>query len=234
MSLKDDLDSEVKKIFKEQWTTRKGQVVPEPGDLVLGKNDAIEFERATVLYADLSGSTALVDSREWGFAAEIYKTFLHCAGKIVNDQGGTITSYDGDRIMAVFLGTNQTTAAAKCGLKINHAVVKIINPALKTQYPNSSYVVKQVVGIDTSEIRAARTGVRGDNDIVWVGCAANYAAKLTELNEAVRTWLTEDAYNRLHESSRDGGNPPQNMWKKYTWKAQGDRVIYGSTWTWGV
>lgn len=233
MSLSDDLEKEVKKIFKDTWTKRKGQVVPDPSDLLLG-NDAIEFDRATVLYADLSGSTALVDAKEWWFAAEIYKTFLHCAAKIIRDQGGTITSYDGDRIMAVFIGNNQTTTAARCGLKINYAVQNIVNPALKAQYPNSTYVVRQVVGIDTSEIRAARTGVRGDNDIVWVGRAANYAAKLTELDLSERTWLTEDAYNRLEEGSKMGGNPKRNMWKKYDWTQNDNKTIYGSTWWWSV
>ena len=185
--------------------------------LLLGSNDAIEFERATVLYADLSASTNLVDSKIWWFAAEVYKTFLHCAGRIINEQGGEITSYDGDRIMAIFLGNSQTTTAARCGLKINYAVKNIVNPALKKQYPTEDTVVRQVVGIDTTQIRAARTGVRGDNDIVWVGRAANYAAKLTDLSGSKETWLTEEAYKRLHVSSRDGGDPPQNMWTNYTW-----------------
>ena len=70
--------------------------------------------------------------------------------------------------MGIFIGDYQTSSAAKCGLMINWAVRNIINPALKAQYPSSSYEVKQVVGIDTSELRAARIGVRGGNDLVPV------------------------------------------------------------------
>ena len=234
MAFKDDLESTVKRIFSEQWEVRKGTNVPEPADLALGKNDAIEFDRATVLYADLSGSTALVDAKPWTFAAEIYKAYLHCAAQIIKKEGGSITSYDGDRIMAVFVGESQTSPAARCGLKITYAVREIINPALKKQYSDSTYAVKQVVGIDTSTIRAARTGVRGDNDIVWVGRAANYAAKLTELDRAERTWVTVEAYNHMLDDVKFGGNPKQSMWKKYTWNQQGDHTIYGSTWQWGV
>ena len=40
MSLGDDLDKEVKKILREVWTSRKGQVVPESDDIKLG-NDAV-------------------------------------------------------------------------------------------------------------------------------------------------------------------------------------------------
>lgn len=234
MAFKDDLETTVKQIFREQWQKRKGTEVPDPSDLALGKNDAIEFDRATVLYADLSSSTTLVDTKAWTFAAEIYKTFLHCAGQIIRREGGAITSYDGDRIMAVFVGASQTTPAARAGLKINYAVREIINPALKKQYPQDAYVVKQVVGIDTSVIRAARTGVRGDNDIVWVGRAANYAAKLTELNLTECTFITEAAYNHLLDDAKFGGSPQQNMWNKYSWTEHGNRTIYGSAWQWGV
>jgi class 3 adenylate cyclase len=207
--------------------------VPDPEDLKLN-NDAVEFDRATVLYADLAGSSALVDSVGWQFAAEIYKTFLHCAATIIRNGGGDITSYDGDRVMGIFVGDSQTTSAAKCGLKINYAVQSIITPALKAQYSQNNYTVKQVIGIDSSPIRAARTGVRGDNDLVWVGRAANYAAKLTELNSAERTWITGTAYNQLHKSATHGGTPEQWMWKKYSWAQMNKIEVYGSTWWWPV
>jgi class 3 adenylate cyclase len=233
MALADDLESEVRKIFRAPWTTRDGQVVPEPDNIQLG-NDAVEFERATVLYADLSGSTTLVDQEAWQFSAEIYKTYLYCAAKIIRQEGGAITSYDGDRVMGVFVGKSQSTPAARCALKINYAVKNIINPALKAQYPTRDYAVKQIVGIDTSRIRAARTGVRGGNDIVWVGRAANYAAKLTEIKREETTWITKDLYDHLEESAKVGGADKLPMWKLYKWSQKGDLPIYGSTWWWKV
>jgi len=228
----DGLSTYVKKVFKDAWETREGQVVPEATDLVLG-NEAVHFDRATILYADLSGSTNMVQSMKWQFAAEIYKTYLHCATKIIKDEGGVVTSYDGDRVMGVFVGKSQTTPAARAGLKINYAVQKIVNPAMHAQY-TTDYNVVQVVGIDTSEIRVARTGARGDNDLVWVGRAANYAAKLTELKLSERTWVTAEAYGYMLDEVKTGGSPPRSMWKVYDWTQMGGRKIYGSTWTWRV
>jgi class 3 adenylate cyclase len=233
MGLLDELKGDVVKIFRSQWELRKGLKVPSPEDLKLG-NDAAEFERATVLYADLSGSTEMVNSNDWRIAAEIYKAFLICAAKIVRSEGGQITSYDGDRIMGLFIGDSQSTSAATCGLKINYAVVNVINPAFSAQYPSNSYTVRQVVGIDTSHIRAARTGVRGDNDIVWVGRAANYAAKLTNIDLEQRTWITKDVYDILNKSAKFGGERQENMWKQFTWTANKNMEIYGSTWWWRV
>lgn len=187
----EQLSSAVKIIFREQWQTREGRVVPEPTDIALG-NVAVTFNRATVLYADLTGSTKLVDAEGWTFAAEIYKAYLHCATAIIRKQGGYITSYDGDRVMGIFIGDSQTTPAARAGLMINYAVQEIINPALAAQY-NKTYQVKQVVGIDTSEIKAARTGIRGDNDIVWVGRGSQLCCK---------THRAEDGRANLGDKSR--------------------------------
>ena len=100
-------------------------------------------------------------------AAKIYKTYLHCAAKIIQSEGGVITSYDGDRIMAVYIGGSKNTSAANSALKINYTVTKIINPILKECYPNTHYLVKQIVGIDTSNLFVVRTGIRGSNDLVW-------------------------------------------------------------------
>ncbi len=233
MALVDDLKDETNKIFREEWKFRNGQVVPEPKDIGLG-NDAVYFERATVLYADLSDSTGLVDGYKWWFAADIYKTFLHCAAKIIKNEGGTITAYDGDRIMGVFIGDWQTTSAVRCALKINYARLFIVNPALKSAFPKDTFVPNHTVGIDTGNLHAARTGVRGDNDIVWVGRPANYAAKLTEIDSDENTWITKDAYSWMRETVTIGGNPKRNMWKKYTWTEHDQSEIYGSNWWWEV
>ena len=228
MSLGDDLKAQVKKIFSKQWSTRDGQQVPDSDDLKLS-NDAVRLD-GTVLYADLSGSTKLIDGYKDYFAAEIYKAYLHCAAKIITSEGGAITAYDGDRIMAVYIGNFKNTSAARSGLKINYAVRNIVNPALKAQYPNSTYVVKQTVGIDTSKLFVARTGIRGSNDLVWVGRAANYAAKLTELSNDYSTWITADVYNMLPESAKTTDDKP--MWEARRWTAMNNFSIYGSTWWW--
>jgi class 3 adenylate cyclase len=234
MGLKDDLVSEVATIFRSAWEERDGEKVPEAEDLKLG-NDAVKLT-GTVLYADLADSTALVDGYKKPFVAEIYKTFLHCAAKIIRSEDGAITAYDGDRIMAVYIGNNKNTSAVRSAMKINYAVTEIIRPALKKQYPNDTYVTKHVIGIDTSDLFVARTGVRGANDLVWVGRAANYAAKLSALPESYATYITSDVYDVMHKSvkfSKEDGTG-DHMWTKLIWNEFNNSTIYGSTWWWTV
>ena len=226
MALGNDLSSEVRKILREQWTTREGRVVPESDDLKLG-NDAVTLE-GTVLYADLDDSTKLVDSRRPSFAAEIYKCYLACSARIIRSEGGEITSYDGDRIMAVFIGNEKDTIAARTGLKINFAVREIINPAIADQYPKANYSIKHVVGIDTSNLFVARTGIRGANDLVWVGRAANYAAKLSS-RSGPGTQITAAVYNKLRRKSKIGANG-RNIWTQVRAREIGNNVIYTSSW----
>ena len=98
--------------------------------------------------------------------------------------------------MAVFIGNSKNSTAARVALKINYARLHIVNPAIKAQYPNSIYIMRHVVGIASSNLFVARTGVRGANDLVWVGNAANYAAKLCSLPSDYATRITREVYEK--------------------------------------
>jgi class 3 adenylate cyclase len=229
-----DVETEVKRIFKERWTTTKTTVVPKPSSIALESNDAREIGQGTVVYADLSGSTNMVQSQTREFAAEVYRAYLYAAAQIIRNEDGEVTAYDGDRVMAVFLGQTPNTNAARCALKINHAVTQVINPAITEQYGGSKYAVKQVVGVDRSPLFVARTGVRGDNDLVWVGRAANYAAKLTELSSEYGSYITGDVFDNMLDSAKYGGTNNQLMWTRLRWTQMNDMTIYGSTWRWSL
>jgi class 3 adenylate cyclase len=227
-SLKDDLLKEVESTFRAQWETRDGVVVPADNGVKLG-NDGVRLE-ATILYADLDGSTNLVDTYKPQFAAEIYKTFLNCAARIIRSESGEIVAYDGDRIMAVFIGKVKNNSAARAALKINYAVENIIGPGIRTQYPNTSFQTKHVVGIDTSDLLIAKTGIRNANDLVWVGRCANYAAKLSSLPHEYRTYITEEVYNVLDPSLKYSNR--QSMWECRSWTAMNRKTIYASNYWW--
>lgn len=226
MGLKDDLIASCATVHASRWDVVEARVVPAPGDIGLG-NEAKNLPQAVVLYADLDGSTAMVDTKYWWFSAEVYKTFLNAVAKIVKKEGGVITAYDGDRLMAIFFETDGCDAAVRAALRINWAVRNIINPAIKVRY-STDFVVRHTVGIDISDLRAVRTGVRGDNDLVWVGQAANYAAKLTTLSSENPTWITKAVHDKLSMGLLAKDSVP--IWKKWTWTPMNQHPIRSSTW----
>jgi class 3 adenylate cyclase len=234
VSLKEDLEkAAIETIRTDLWTSRDGRVVPAPEDLAL-RNDAIKLTEATVLYADIADSTALVDSRSPHFAAEVYKTYMVCAARIIKNRGGTITAYDGDRIMGVFVGELQFGEAARAALNINWAVSNVINPTIKAEYGGGAYQMRHVIGVDSSPLFACRIGPRNDNDIVWVGRAANHAAKLSSINGDYRVYVTGTVFDKMNDSSKYGGNPRKLMWEERVWTSMNKMRIYGSNWTWSV
>ena len=134
--------------------------------------------------------------------------------------------------MAVFIGESKNTSAVRTALKINWAVKKIIQPAKNRQYPSYSDNVGHVVGIDTSKLLVAQTGIRGHNDLVWVGRSANYAAKLCAINSAFSTWITASVYSELTDMAKYSNG--KDMWEARTWTEMWSIRVYGSTYLWSL
>ena len=223
----DTIHADVRAIFRTVWTETKGKVVPKSEDL--GLSNIGRSISATVLYADIDGSTQIVDRYDAKFAAEIYKAFLLCATRTIRKNGGEVRSFDGDRVMGVFIGDNKNSDAAKTGLQINYLVKKAINPALKAQYSSTKFTLRHTVGIDTSNMLVVRSGVRNNNDLAWIGSAANHAARMNSLSSDFATRITPAVYDKLNEKSKYGGDPKRNMWTRVDWNG---RPIYRSSWIW--
>lgn len=229
MTTSEAILDEIAAIFSTKWQAREGRKVPEAEDVQLG-NDAVTLD-GTVLYADLDDSTGLVTGFKDWFAAEVYKAYLLSACRVIKRLHGEITAFDGDRVMAVFIGESKNSDAAKAALQIN-AIVRKVNEKLAATYTKSSYRIRQSVGVDTSHLFIAKTGIRSSNDLVWVGRSANYAAKLCAFaNADYPSVITEDVFSRLSEATKYGGDPKKLMWEKVTWPDKGIPV-YRSNWTW--
>lgn len=181
------------------------------------------------MYADLADSTKLVRAKHDHVAAEIYKSYLYCAAKLIRNRGGIITAYDGDRVMGVFIGDDKESAAALCGLNINHAASQIVMARYRQKWPETTFALKQRVGVDTSRLFVTRTGIRGSNDLVWVGNAANNAAKMAALDPRYPTYISAEVYAKLSDTAKLSNKDRSNMWTDLGTTDLGYR-IFGSTW----
>lgn len=203
MGLFSDLSKQVDDFLSEEWTVEDARIIPEPENLRLS-NHAKTLD-AVVLYADLADSTPLVDKNPPEVVARLYKAFLNCAARLIRANDGKIVSYDGDRVMAVYMGENKEEKAVRTALKIKYAVTELVNK-------KSRIKIKYVVGIDRSNLFASRIGIHKDNDLVWIGRAANYAAKLCSQNGGHCTYITENVYNSMAIVLR-----PTGIWTAYDW-----------------
>lgn len=101
--LKDRVDT----LFGTNFEQRDGRVVPATGDVVL-KNGAVKIE-AAFLYSDLAGSAKLSKSCPWSTTAKIIRAFLDCSSRLIIKHGGHVRSFDGDRVMGVFIGDSKNS-----------------------------------------------------------------------------------------------------------------------------
>ncbi|HVI59331.1 MAG TPA: adenylate/guanylate cyclase domain-containing protein [Luteimonas sp.] len=196
MTLKDDLVTAVDAIALEKWETNSAKTVPDLAALTLGNSG--KTIDACFLYADLSDSTGIVERVSSTLAAEYYKSFLWCSAKIIVANEGSIEAYDGDRVMGVFVGSAKEENAVLAAMKINYCVGHIINPAFS--FHSNHIPIQHTVGIDSGSVLVCKAGVRGDNELVWVGSPANHAAKLnsfTGLDHSFPTRITQTVKAKL-------------------------------------
>jgi len=235
MSLSDDLKKDVQNTINQTWNVRKGQKVPSSTEVALA-GGAVELD-ATFLYADLASSSKIAKELDRRVAAKILKSFLATAARLVRYNGGSIVSFDGDRILGVFIGDSKNSSAAKCALQIKYAVKEIIRPKFEAKYESvrdASFTISHGVGVDTGTVLTVRAGARGDNDLIWIGRAPNLAAKLSDLRESpYNSFITASVYNMLNDSSKYGGSEKKDMWERRNWEFLNQTIhVYRSSWQW--
>lgn len=237
MALLDEVNEAVDQIIAARWETRDGQIVPESEDVrFLG--DAVKLE-ATFLYADLGKSSTLATAVKKHLASEIFQAYLNTASRVIRAKDGAIRSFDGDRVLAVFIGDSKNTRATDCGLKLNYVVQKVLQPKFANAYEaikNGSYSFLHGVGIDAGEVWAIRGGVRNNSDLLFVGTPANIAAKLSAIREGDGVnycFITDRVFNGMNDSSKyaqSGDRKGEIMWAQRTWSGLPGQQLYRSSW----
>jgi len=231
MALKDELGVQIDGVLSQAWDLRDGRVVPTTENVAL-LGGGVELS-GTMLYTDLADSTELA-SWDRKVTARVCKAFLGCATRLIKLEGGQVRSFDGDRVMGVFLGDRKNTSAVRCALKINWMFLNLLKPRFEARYEalrNGTYKLAQCCGIDTSDILVVRTGVRESNDLIWIGRAPNVAAKLSAIREAPYfSFITGSVFDLMADETKVSAGRP--MWEERTWTQGPISRVYRSHWTW--
>jgi class 3 adenylate cyclase len=126
------LDRDIGTPLNALWNIRDGNVVPETEGVVLA-NGAVRLE-AVFLYADLFHSTELQRKFDNRMVAKIVRAYLRSMSQLIESHGGKVRSFDGDRVMGVFIGDAKNSNAAMCGLKMKYTVDKILRPKAERKF----------------------------------------------------------------------------------------------------
>lgn len=209
----DTLTNAVDDIFSVEWAERDGRTVPESDDVAL-RNGAVKLE-AVFLYADLAGSSRLARVCPWTTTAKIVRAYLDVATRLIRAWGGEIRSFDGDRVMGVFIGETPNSNAANCAREIDYAIENIIAPKATAQFKSikeNQIKITHCVGIDVGISRAVRAGIRNNNDLIWIGKAPAFAAKLSDIrNYPWSVYISSRSYKKLSDTAKLTSSG-ENIW----------------------
>lgn len=226
-----EFESKIFQILYADWDTQKARVVPKTED-VKQYNGAKKLD-ATYLYADMADSTLLVKRFEPEMAARIIRAYLRIAVDCIRAKGGHIRSFDGDRVMGIFVGDRRRNDAVDAAFNISWVVKKTLNSKLDTKLWNSQekWKVSHRVGIDDGETFIVRGGARNNSDLVSIGDAPNIAAKLSGIRDNPGSiTITSRVYDHLCERNLKNGE--KSMWVKRTDSVVGPHSVrtYNSSW----
>lgn len=189
-------------------------VAPRPPPAAAAESPPEERRRVTVVFADLSGYTAVAERMDPEAVKSLVGACLRRLGDEIVAVGGTIDKFIGDNVMAVFGAPvsheDDAERAVRAALSMQAAMPQI-NADLGAQFSLR-------VGVNTGEVMA---GAVGDSYTV-IGDPVNVAARLQEAGRpgAVTvgrpTWLaTRDAieYAPLEPLTLKGKAEPVAAWE---------------------
>lgn len=203
MTFKEDLVAARDGIIDTGFTVSGGNVVPETGNV--GYNEAKKVN-ATYLYADMVDSSGLVAASPKETVGKVIRLYLDLSVRIIRKHDGHIRSFDGDRVMGIFMGDGRYDRAVKAAMQIKWACDKLIQPELTGHYKSirdAGWVLKPGCGIANGDALIVRGGVRRtSSDLVSIGVVPNLAAKLSDIRHGdYNIRIGAGTYKGLSDSS---------------------------------
>ncbi len=130
----------------------------------------------TVLFADVTGSTALGERLDPEAVRRVMGRYFEMARAVIERHGGTVEKFIGDAVMAVFgipvLHEDDALRAVRAGDELSRAL-----RTLDAELAPTGVVLGVRIGIETGEVVA---GVGGQGSTLVTGDAVNVAARLEQ------------------------------------------------------
>ncbi len=192
------------------------------------EDDGLGGERryATVLFADLRGFTAAAEALPPETVIELLNHYLGAVADAVLDAGGTVVSYQGDGVMAVFGApveqADHADRALAAARDIRDARLPAFNAWATTNGVADPFRIG--IGVASGPVMSGTVGSARRLEYTTVGDTTNAAARLQTLSkdtshtvlvsDATRAALTEPAADLIAVGALDvrGKQVPASVW----------------------
>ncbi len=157
-----------------------------------------------ILFADISGYTSFAERLMPYDVTHVLNRYFFLMAEVIQSNGGHVSDYIGDGMMALFGIDDDGDPAAKAvraGLGMFEALDDL-NPYLRTMY-GQEFDIR--VGVHVGEVVVGTIGIAPMEKLAAIGDAVNFASRIETANKEVGTrfLISEDTVSRLNETLQD-------------------------------
>ena len=167
---------------------------------------------ATVLFCDLRGFTALAETLEAEQVIAVLNRYLEGVSAAVFEHEGTVVSFQGDGVMAVFGAPleqpDHPARAVAAAREILARRLPEFNTWLATEVPEAEPLAAGI-GVNSGPVMSGPVGSQRRIEYAAVGDATNVAARLQALSRELdgRLFVAASTYTLLSAADADGLRP---------------------------
>jgi adenylate cyclase len=166
------------------------EVLKNPGSMALGG----ARKRATILFADIRGFTAMSETMQPEDVVSIINSYLSVQTEIILRNGGMLDKFVGDCVMAVYgiplAKEDDALRAVRSALEIQTAVDELNQRRRAT----GEKTVTIGIGVNTGDVVSGNMGSKQKMDYTVIGDSVNLAARLESVAEGGSILISEETY----------------------------------------
>lgn len=192
-----EIAEKIKGYLTESYTPSNANVVPKKADLTFG-NSVKKMPHVKVFYIDMRKSRKILFDASTFWSVKIHKAFLGGVTHCLENREGHLRSFNGDGLLAFFIGKNAASRAVRAAMDIKGFVLEI-NKILKNNGINN---IDFGIGIAQGKVIVAKSGKAGDDqtrqDLIWVGIPVYIAVELSEFGKSPENiWISDNIFNSI-------------------------------------
>lgn len=234
MGIKEEIETQTKKYINSNYEISKSHVVPQKQHLTFGPKAKEMWAR--VISIDIRKSRDILAERNDLVSIKTHKAFLYAASKCIRSEGGELRSFNGDSILAFFIGPGEEIAktTVRTGMKIKYVLDDVVNPQLKNAFGKT---IDFGIGLAQGEILVAKSGVAGDNDyqdLIWIGWPVYFSVGFSEtVSKPKAICISSAVWRSIKEDKKYTHSNGTPMWQKSTLKLSGSEFeVYRTSYRW--
>jgi adenylate cyclase len=150
---------------------------------------------ATILFADISGFTALAERMPPREVNLILNDFFSRMTDILFQYDGTLDKYIGDGLMAVFGAPMEKEDDAERAIRAAQEMMKALGAMMAGMPEERRFSIR--IGINTGRVVAGNIGSSRRMDYTVIGDAVNTASRLESIAQPNQILIGEETYERV-------------------------------------